>query len=101
MRQEHRCVFFVHNGPGPYVCFFCGNDVVFHKVLVHHEDHDHENNDPTNLKPTHAKCHTAHHREHERDWRGKISAGHLRRVQTDRSASARLGWATRRGKLEA
>lgn len=57
----YREVFFAHNGPGPYVCFDCGQEVTFDEVLVHHKDHDDTNDDPCNLVAAHDGCHTSHH----------------------------------------
>jgi len=60
-RTQYREIFFANNGPGPYKCFFCKDEVVFAEVIVHHEDHDETNNDLTNLKPCHRLCHNGHH----------------------------------------
>ena len=60
-RSRYREIFFANNGPGPYVCFFCSEPVLFDEVIIHHEDHDETNNDLTNLKPCHRLCHNGHH----------------------------------------
>ena len=57
----HVKVFIAHNGPGPWSCFFCTNDVMLQEVTVHHIDHDHSNNDPMNLVASHFGCHSRHH----------------------------------------
>lgn len=59
--RRHREVFFAHNGAGPWACHFCGEDVEFDAVQVHHLDEDHGNNDPSNLGASHRGCHTKHH----------------------------------------
>lgn len=61
----YREVFFAHEGPGPYRCFFCGKPVVMDEVIVHHIDEDRTNNAIENLAGAHDPCHTSHHQE---DW---------------------------------
>ena len=60
-RGRYRDVFFANNGAGPYVCFFCKEDVMFLEVIVHHKDHDKTNDEPANLAPCHRLCHNGHH----------------------------------------
>jgi len=59
--QHHRVIFFAHNGPGPYSCFFCEDEVTIDKVLIHHKDHNHDNDEAANLKAAHRACHTRYH----------------------------------------
>jgi hypothetical protein len=54
-------VFFAHNGPGPYECFACGEEVELPEVTVHHLDHNPFNNDLANLAPAHKACHSGYH----------------------------------------
>lgn len=62
-------LFYAHNGPGPYLCSFCGKDVLGWwadddrktRLAVHHKDDDHSNNDPANLAASHTKCHSRYH----------------------------------------
>ncbi len=59
--SHYRSLFFAHNGPGPYECFFgCGVPVLFEEVHVHHVDDNHDNNEILNLKPAHISCHTSY-----------------------------------------
>jgi hypothetical protein len=58
---RYRELFFANNGSGPYPCDFCGKDVDFDAVTVHHRDHDFTNNHPDNLGACHKRCHNAHH----------------------------------------
>lgn len=61
-RSRYRELFFAHNGPGPYACYFdCGRTVSFEEIIVHHDDGDHTNNDLANLVPCHRLCHNRHH----------------------------------------
>lgn len=61
-RSRYREIFFAHNGPGPYSCFFeCGKEVTFEEVIVHHVDHDESNNSIDNLVPAHRSCHNQYH----------------------------------------
>jgi hypothetical protein len=83
--RRYREVFFAYNGPGPYLCFYCEEDVTFEEVAVHHEDEDKRNNDPNNLKAGHDDCHMAHHMK----TRVKQSAESL----ALRSASMKKLWA--------
>ena len=62
-RQIHREVFFAFNGPGPYPCFGCGEELSFYEEFcIHHIDEDHENNIPENLTVMHAGCHIRLHK---------------------------------------
>lgn len=61
-RTRYRELFFAHNGPGPYICYFgCGEPVTFQEVIVHHTDDDFTNDSITNLAPAHRVCHNGHH----------------------------------------
>lgn len=62
-QTKHRETFFAWNGPGPYICHFCGEDVFFEEVHVHHRDHDDYNNDKSNLVAAHVGCHHSYHRK--------------------------------------
>jgi hypothetical protein len=63
------CVFFAHNGPGPFVCRICGEEVFagwdsklppMHPkgLCIHHIDGDRSNNVPENLEAMHIGCHS-------------------------------------------
>ena len=58
---KHRDVFFAHNGPGPFACSYCSEEVTLDDTLVHHNDGNYTNNDLANLAPMHFGCHTKHH----------------------------------------
>lgn len=60
-RTRYRELFFAHSGFGPYDCWFCGEDVDFESVIVHHVDEDETNNDIVNLVAAHRLCHSRHH----------------------------------------
>jgi len=66
-RQKYREIFFAYNGPGPYKCEFCKEDVMFTEVLVHHCDEDISNNIPENLKAAHRRCHGRHHMKNPKE----------------------------------
>lgn len=59
--RKYREIFFAHNGPGPYTCDECGEEVDFWTVLIHHKNHDENDHRLENLVPAHRGCHTAHH----------------------------------------
>lgn len=74
----YREVFFAYNGPGPYECCFCHEDVTMELVYVHHDDHNKKNNDPSNLKAAHGGCHSGHHSKdrnfkHSEEWKAELS----------------------------
>lgn len=52
-------IFLNANGPGPWACYGCGEDV--HDLLVHHIDRNHKNNAPDNLAAMHSSCHMSLH----------------------------------------
>ena len=60
-RSKYREIFFAHNGPGPYICFFCQQNVIFDEVIVHHVNHNETDNRLENLKPCHRLCHNGYH----------------------------------------
>lgn len=82
--RRYREVFFAHNGPGPYTCFYCEEDVTFKEVAVHHKDENKRNNDPENLEAAHDDCHMAHHNR----LRGKQSA----RTRARKSTAMKQLW---------
>jgi hypothetical protein len=50
----------------PWLCFFCGEEIVKlgqdpDSLNRHHVDGDWQNNTRTNLVPSHLRCHTSHH----------------------------------------
>jgi len=60
-RSRYREMFFAANGMGPYACWFCGGEVTFALVVVHHIDGDHTNDVVSNLTAAHRSCHNGHH----------------------------------------
>lgn len=60
-KNLHREIFFAVHGFGPFSCWFCGLEVSFLDIHVHHVDHDHSNNEINNLVPTDASCHIKYH----------------------------------------
>lgn len=60
-RTRYREIFFAYNGVGPYACYFCGDDVSFDSIVVHHIDENETNNSVENLVATHRVCHNGHH----------------------------------------
>ena len=65
---KYASVFFLHNGPWPQPCYFCGEIITSSgprvkgkTPIIHHIDGDHSNHDPANLAATHPGCHSAHH----------------------------------------
>ena len=60
-KLSYREIFFMHNGPGPYLCHFCNEKVEAISITVHHKDHNEENHAPDNLKASHVSCHMSHH----------------------------------------
>lgn len=59
--RYYREIFFAWNGPGPYTCVECSEEVTFYDVLVHHVNHDERDHRLVNLVPMHRGCHTKHH----------------------------------------
>lgn len=64
-------VFFAFNGPGPWMCWFCGENVHLdwsnpfrrgrRSLAIHHLDGNHGNDVPSNLVPAHGSCHSRYH----------------------------------------
>ena len=74
-QTDYQLIFCAHNGPGPYQCVVCGEDVQppwrskgrsRESLHVHHKDRNHDNNDPTNLVPAHAGCHARLHKQEQK-----------------------------------
>lgn len=59
--RKYREIFFAWNGPGPYECDLCKENVDFWSVLIHHKNHDEGDHRLVNLQPLHRGCHTRHH----------------------------------------
>lgn len=62
-----RLIFLRANPGPPWLCFYCGDEVVKRgterdSLHVHHLDGDNQNNKLSNLVPTHQVCHHRHHR---------------------------------------
>lgn len=83
MNRRHRETFFMHNGPGPWPCFWCGVLVEYENVSVHHQDGDHTNDDPSNLVASHRPCHTQHHLADDSRREQIRALGRQRRKLTD------------------
>lgn len=62
---EHRAVFFVEHGPGPFSCHHCGAVVTWNDMHVDHLNDDKADNTPANLVASCAACNT---------WRAKDRA---------------------------
>lgn len=85
-KKNYLQTFFAFNGPGPWVCEFCGELVMLDSLNVHHRDHDHDNNSGTNLVASHRLCHQEYHMK---NGRGEIM----------RTSSAKAWTAERRKKM--
>jgi len=86
-------IFLEHNGNGPWVCFFCNEEILPDEkprsrcsLAVHHKNHNHDDNRKSNLKPAHWGCHISHHRT------GSVSTTEQRMKI---SASIKKHWETR------
>lgn len=102
---DYRHVFYAFNGPGPWKCHFCLNDILPHwdtdgpdrrtkdALIVHHNDHNKKNNAPENLKAAHQGCHARHHQ------RG-LHLGAKRSDETRRKLSVALTGKTYRKRTE-
>lgn len=98
----YRQIFLDHYGQGPYPCVFCGLDVTWPEVDVHHHDHDRSNNEPENLTPCHSACHNRHHKtgsKHSDETKNKMRVAaarrpHGTRLGTVQSAKARIAIST-------
>lgn len=91
-QAHYRKIFIEVNGDGPYVCFFCSDEVSREekdtrlRLCIHHKNHDHDDNCKSNLKPSHWWCHSTHHTTGKvfSDERcEKISAAAIGRVFSD------------------
>lgn len=58
---RYREIFIIHTKAGPWDCYFCGEDVLYEQLIVHHLDEDRSNNDLMNLVASHDVCHKSHH----------------------------------------
>ena len=86
----HREVFLAHNGPGPWACFGCEEDVVFETAFhVHHVDEDDRNNDPINLMAMHSSCHTRLHQTGRPAWNAGQDTPESVRLKMSASADER------------
>lgn len=59
--NDYRRIFFAENGPSPWLCYFCREDVSHTDLVVHHVDKNRLNNSVDNLVPSHHGCHNAFH----------------------------------------
>lgn len=88
--SSYRRVFVEHNGPPPWACDWCGeqvDDISRGGPLdgnVHHKDEDRSNNDPENLGIMHAACHTKHHGPPTEEQKQRIKAKLLGRPSPTR-----------------
>ena len=80
-------LFFAHNGPGPWPCCFCGDEITLeehlhgrYKTAIHHINDDHDNNNHENLTISHFGCHISYHSkgvERTAIWRERQSVAQL------------------------
>jgi len=88
----------MHNGNGPWVCFFCSEEILpdekprsRRSLCIHHKNHNHDDNRKSNLKASHWACHTRHHKvgvANTSEQRAKISAALKGRVKTPEHLAA-------------
>lgn len=106
-------IFYAYNGPGPYPCYLCKEDVFtpwdrkhdpknrVDELTIHHIDNDHHNNSPENLTAMHGGCHMRLHRERRPlvakgstlpdQWKQRVGDG-VRRRYAELEPEARLRW---------
>ena len=93
-QAHYRKIFAKYFGDGPWLCFFCGEEVSRRekntklRFCIHHRNHNHDDNRKSNLKPAHWSCHIRHHtkghapagpKHHTDETRAKMRAARTRR----------------------